>query len=188
MSDTTGPSGTRFRAELDDGEVIEADGSTVLDRRSGEQRPAILIRMPAQRAHQLADALDAWSRVVSVFDTRMPAVASELPLARVLDAGAAALGEPAALRAADRVSEGVTAPQRLAAAEVLSQREERLSAVQRVAVVDAAAWWLGEEAGDQLAWALLEAVCSASTTTGQVYVALLGQTEDAAPGTGTADE
>ncbi len=110
MSDTTGSSGTRFRAELDDGEVIEADGSTVLDRRSGEECPAIVIRMPVQRAHQLADVLGAGSRVVSVFDTRMPAVASELPLARALDAGAAALGDPAALRAAGRVSEGLTAP------------------------------------------------------------------------------
>ncbi len=71
---------------------------------------------------------------------------------------------------------------------MLLHREARLSAVQRVAVVDAAAWWLGEEAGDQLAWALLEAVCSASTTTGQVYVALLGQTEDVAPGKEAADE
>src|SRR5258708_35455237 len=46
MSDTTGSSGTRFRAELDDGGAIEAAGSTVLDRRSGEECPAIVIRMP----------------------------------------------------------------------------------------------------------------------------------------------
>jgi site-specific recombinase XerD len=53
---------------------------------------------------------------------------------------------------------------RLAAVAVLREREQRISAVQRIAVVDAAARWLAEDAGEELARALLEAVCSESTT------------------------
>jgi hypothetical protein len=43
---------------------------------------------------------------------------------------------------------------------VLKDREHQLSAIQRLAVVDSAARWLSDEAGDELAWALLAAVCS----------------------------
>lgn len=62
-------------------------------------------------------------------------------------------------------------------------REPRLSALQRLAVVDAAAGWLQQDAGDELAFALLGAVCSTDITTSQTYVALLAPppAEDAAP-------
>jgi hypothetical protein len=68
-----------------------------------------------------------------------------------------------------------TVGQRLAAVSVLSQREQRMSAVQRIAVIDAAAWWLAEEAGDELARALLEAACSLPATANFAFLALIEQ-------------
>jgi hypothetical protein len=68
----------------------------------------------------------------------------------------------------------VTTEQRLAAVAVLKEREPELSALQRLAVIDSAARWLGEEAGEELAWALLQAVCSDVTSVSHTYLALLG--------------
>ena len=34
-----------FRAELDDGQIIEADGSTIRDPASGASVPAVVLRM-----------------------------------------------------------------------------------------------------------------------------------------------
>jgi hypothetical protein len=61
---------------------------------------------------------------------------------------------------------------------VLAKREERLSAVQRFAVVDAAARWLEEDAGDELAYALLGAVCSTDVATNNAYLALLSPPDE----------
>jgi hypothetical protein len=45
--------------------------------------------------------------------------------------------------------------------------------VQRLALVDAAAWWLSEpNGGEELAYALLAASCSGAATTEHVYFAL----------------
>jgi hypothetical protein len=64
--------------------------------------------------------------------------------------------------------------QRLAAVAVLGEREAHLSAVQRLALVDAAAWWLSEpNGGEELAYALLAATCSAEVTTEHTYLALI---------------
>jgi hypothetical protein len=64
--------------------------------------------------------------------------------------------------------------QRLAAVAVLGEREAHLSAVQRLALVDAAAWWLSEpNGGEELAYALLTAACSAEVTTEHTYLALI---------------
>jgi hypothetical protein len=60
---------------------------------------------------------------------------------------------------------------------VLASREERLSGMQRVAVIDAAARWFQEEAGDELAYALIAAVCRSDLTASQVYTALISPTE-----------
>jgi hypothetical protein len=65
--------------------------------------------------------------------------------------------------------------QRLAAVSVLQQRERRITPIQRIAVVDSAARWLAEDAGEELARALLEAVCTESTTASFVYLALIDQ-------------
>jgi hypothetical protein len=59
----------------------------------------------------------------------------------------------------------------------LAERESRLSALQRLALVDAVASWLSEpNGGDQLAYALLGAACTAEVTTEQVYLALITPT------------
>jgi hypothetical protein len=49
-----------------------------------------------------------------------------------------------------------------------------LSAVQRLALVDAAAWWLSEpDGGEEFAYALLAASCAAEVTTEHIYLALI---------------
>lgn len=68
----------------------------------------------------------------------------------------------------------VPSRQRLLAVAVLAERETRLSALQRLAVIDAAAWWLSEEQGGaELACALLGASCTAETTAEHAYLALI---------------
>jgi hypothetical protein len=62
----------------------------------------------------------------------------------------------------------------LAAVAILGEREENLSAVQRLALVDAAAWWLSEpNGGEEFARALLAASCATEVTTEHVYLALI---------------
>jgi hypothetical protein len=57
---------------------------------------------------------------------------------------------------------------------VLTEREPNLSAVQRLAVVDAAAWWLSEpNGGEELAHALLASACSTDAATQHAYLALI---------------
>ncbi len=173
MANPTDPHAGPFRAELNDGQVVEADGSTITDPASGAAVPAILLRMSRARAHTLAHILDDWSRVALVFATLRSSQVTERALAWTLDAGAAAVGDPEAARCALRVTETPSLAQRLAAAAVLSERERRISPVQRIAVVDAAARWLAEDSGEELAQALLEAVCTEATTANFVYLALI---------------
>ncbi len=57
---------------------------------------------------------------------------------------------------------------------VLGEREAHLSGVQRLALVDAAAWWLSEpNGGQELAYALLAASCATEVTTEHVYLTLI---------------
>jgi hypothetical protein len=99
----------------------------------------------------------------------------ELDLSRTLELAAAVLGagdEPK-LRS-PRGSRVIPNRQRLAAVAVLGEREAHLSAVQRLALVDAAAWWLSEpNSGEEFAYALLAASCAAEVTTEHVYLALI---------------
>jgi hypothetical protein len=69
--------------------------------------------------------------------------------------------------------------QRLAAVTILGEREAHLSAVQRLAVVDAAAWWLSKaNGGEEFAHALLAATCAAEVTTEHVYLALITPSDE----------
>jgi hypothetical protein len=71
----------------------------------------------------------------------------------------------------DRV---VLSRQRLDAVALLAERESRLSALQRLALVDAAASWLSEpNGGEQLAHALLGAACTTEVTAEHAYLALI---------------
>jgi hypothetical protein len=177
MANPTDPPAEPFRAELDDGQVVEADGSTVTDPASGAAVPAVVLRMSPARAHTLAHILDDWSRVALVYATLRSSQITERALAWTLDAGAATAGDPEAARCALRVAETPSAAQRLAAADVLSKRERRISPVQRIAVVDAAARWMAEDSGEELAQALLQAVCTERTTASFVYLALIDRPE-----------
>jgi hypothetical protein len=78
-----------------------------------------------------------------------------------------------------RGSRVISNRQRLAAVAVLGEREMHLSAVQRLALVDAAAWWLSEpNGGEKFAYALLTATCAAEVTTEHVYLALMTPSEE----------
>jgi hypothetical protein len=173
MANPTDPGASAFRAELHDGQIVEADGSTITDPASGEPVPAVLLRMSRARAHTLAHVLDDWSRVALVFATLRSSQVTERELAWTLDTGAAAAGDPGAARCALRVAESPSPAQRLAAAAVLSEHERGISPVQRIAVVDAAARWLTEDSGEELAQALLEAVCSEPATANFAFLALI---------------
>jgi hypothetical protein len=84
--------------------------------------------------------LQEWSSVSRIF--RYPARPQwdELDLSRTLELAAAALGDhDESIMRSPRGSRVIPNRQRLAAVTVLGQREARLSAVQRLALVDAAA-------------------------------------------------
>jgi hypothetical protein len=173
MANPTDPHAPTFRAELDDGQVVETDSSTVTDPASGLAVPAVLLRMTRARAHTLAHILDDWSRVALVYATLRSSQVTERALAWTLDASAAAAGDPEAARCALRIGEAPSAAQRLAAVAVLSNREHRISPLQRIAIIDAAARWLAEDSGEELAQALLQAVCTEATTANFAYLALI---------------
>ena len=99
----------------------------------------------------------------------------EVGLSRTLELAVAVLGDrdESAVRS-PRGSRVIPNRQRLAAVAVLGEREAQLSALQRLALVDAAAWWLSEpNGGEQLAYALLAASCSTEVTTEHVYLSLI---------------
>jgi hypothetical protein len=104
----------------------------------------------------------------------------ELDLSRVLELAASVLGdgdEP--ILRFPRGRRAILSRQRLAAVGVLTEQEPNLSAVQRLAVVDAAAWWLSEpNGGEELAHALLSSACSTDTATQHAYLALITPPDD----------
>ena len=73
---------------------------------------------------------------------------------------------------------------------MLTERESRLTALQRLALVDAASWWLSEQhGGQQLAHALLEAACTDGLAAEHAYLALITPAADppgSTPGSDTA--
>src|SRR5947209_7425864 len=104
----------------------------------------------------------------------------ELHLSRTLELAAAALGDgdPPIVRS-PRGSRVIPNRQRLAAVAILGEREAHLSAVQRLALIDAAAWWLSEpNDGEEFAYALLAASCAAEITTEHVYLALITPSDE----------
>ncbi|MBV9014014.1 MAG: hypothetical protein JO272_18560 [Pseudonocardiales bacterium] len=168
----------RLRVALDHGEVVELDGGAlVLD---GEESPSVVLRLAPWRARSVARVLEEWSSVSRIFHRSTRPSLDELDLSRTLDLAAAALGdgdEPI-MRSA-RGSRVIPNRQRLAAVAVLGEREAHLSAVQRLALVDAAAWWLSEpNGGEELAYALLAATCSTEVSTEHVYLALITPPEE----------
>jgi hypothetical protein len=173
MPDPTQFDPDRLRVTLDHGEVVELDGGTlVLD---SEESPSVVLRLAPWRARSVARVLEEWSSVSRIFHRPARPHLDERDLSRMLELAASALGDDN--EPIPRFSRGTrTIPhrQRLAAVAVLGEREAHLSAVQRLALVDAAAWWLSEpNGGEELAYALLAASCSAEVTTEHVYLALI---------------
>jgi len=173
MANPTDPRPDQFRAELENGEVVEADGSTAWDPASGSQVPAVLLRMTPARAHTLAHVLDDWCRAALLFATVRSAEQTERALAWTLEAGAAALGDPDAAHCVRGHPATPSAAQRLAAVAVLRNRDQRITPIQRIAVIDAAARWLDEDSGEELAQALLQAACADGITANFAYLALI---------------
>ncbi len=180
MANPTQPRPDAFRAVLDNGQIVEADGSTVADPATGGQVPAVLLRMTPARAHILSHVLDDWARTALTFATPQSSETTERALAWTLEAGAAALGDDQARRCSRSQPEPPSPAQRLAAVAVLRERQPRITPVQGIAVIDAAARWLGEGAGEDLAQALLQAACGDPITANFVYLALIEP-----PGTGS---
>ena len=164
MADPTDFDASRVRVDLGADVVVAVANE--------DDGPAVLVRMPAGRAHALAHVLDDWSRAFGLVPDRGQ-VPSDATLARGLELVTAALHDAGALACAARETGLVGRSQRLAAVDVLRDREEGLSALQRIAVVDAAARWMEEDAGNELAHALLASVCSTAVITNEVYLALL---------------
>ena len=169
-----------IRVALDHGEVVELDGGTlVLD---GEESPSVVLRLAPWRARSVARVLAEWSAVSRIFHHPARPRLDELDLSRTLELAGAALGDHDELimRSA-RGSRVIPNRQRLAAVAVLGEREAQLSAVQRLALVDAAAWWLSEpNGGEEFAYALLAATCSEAVTTEHAYLALITPSEEPA--------
>ena len=168
----------RLRVVLDHGEVVELDGGTlVLD---GEEFPSVVLRLAPWRARSVARVLAEWSSASRIFHPARPHL-DELDLSRTLELAATALGdydEP--IIRSPRGSRVIPNRQRLAAVAVLGEREAQLSTIQRLALVDAAAWWLSEpNGGEELAYALLAASCSGAVTTEHAYLALITPSDEA---------
>jgi hypothetical protein len=178
MPDPTQFDPDRVRVVLDHGEVVELDGGTlVLD---GEESPSVLLRLTPWRARSVARVLQEWSSVSRIFHHPARPHLDELELSRTLELAAAALdrGDEPVVRS-PRDARVIPNRQRLAAVAVLGERETQLSAVQRLALIDAAAWWLSEpNGGEEFAYALLAASCTAKVTTEHVYLALITPSDE----------
>ena len=153
--------------------MVELDGGTlVLD---GQESPSVVLRLAPWRARSVARVLQEWSSVSRIFHHSTRPHLEELELSRTLELAAAVLGcggEP--IVRFPRGTRVIPNRQRLAAVAVLGEREAQLSAIQRLALVDAAAWWLSEpNGGEELGYALLAASCSEAVTTEHVYLALI---------------
>jgi hypothetical protein len=173
MTEATQFDPDQLRVALDHGEVVEFDGGTlVLD---GEESPSVVLRLAPWRARSVAQALEEWSAASGVFSRTSQPNPDELELSRTLELAASMLGngdEP--LLRLPRGDYTVPSRQRLAAVAVLAERESGLSAVQRLALVDAAAWWLTDPVGGQeLAHALIDGACADRVTAEHVYLALI---------------
>jgi hypothetical protein len=179
MSDPRQVDLERIRVVLDHGEVVELDGGTlVLD---GQESPSVVLRLAPWRARSVARVLQEWSAVSRIFHHSTRPHLDEVDLSRTLELAAAVFGdggeEP--IVRSPRGSRVIPNRQRLAAVAVLGEREPHLSAAQRLALVDAAAWWLSEpNGGEEFAYALLAASCAAEITTEHVYLTLITPSDD----------
>jgi hypothetical protein len=177
MAEATQFDPDRLRVALDHGEVVELDGGTLV--LGDEESPSVVLRLAPWRARSVARVLEEWSAVSRVFHRAPRPILSEVELSRTLDLAASVLGDPEPTMPIPRSDRVVPSRQRLDAVAVLAERESRLTALQRLALVDAAASWLSEpNGGDQLAHALLGAACTTDVTAEHAYLALITSPDD----------
>ena len=178
MPDPKQPNPDQLRVVLDHGEVVELDGGTlVLD---GEESPSVVLGWRPGRARSVAWVIQEWTSVSRIFHQSTRPHLDELELSRTLELAAAVLdgGEEPIVRSLHG-SRVIPHGQRLAAVAVLGEREARLSAVQRLALVDAATWWLFEpNGGEEFAYAPLAASCAAEVSTEHVYLVLITPSDE----------
>jgi hypothetical protein len=169
----------RLRVVLDHGEVVELDGGTLV--LEGQESPSVVLRLAPWRARSIARALHEWTSVSRIFHHPTRPHLDELDLSRTLELAAAVLsgGDELIVRS-PRGSRVIPNRQRLAAVAILGQCEAHLSAVQRLALIDAAAWWLSEpNGGEEFAYALLAVSCAAEITTENIYPTLITPSDEA---------
>jgi hypothetical protein len=172
MANSTERDPRPFRLELDQGEVVEVDGSMLVDEDSGRELTAVVLRLLPWRAHSLAHVLSEWTTVSDLFDGGRVASLDEGDLAWALFAASSAAGDPKAREDTLRAPSSVSSGQRAAAAAVLRSREA-FEVHTVIAIVDAAAWWLDQPHGDNYCTSLLNAVTDQHTA-GAAYLALIG--------------
>lgn len=155
---------------MDEGSAAEgfrlATGDAVaVDQDDG---PAVVLRLPGDRAHALAHALADWSRVCALVAEAVDTY--EQPLADALARAAIAAGDQEAAACTARDGRPTVSAQRMAAAAAL-RRHGELTPEGLVAVVDAAAGYV-DAGGDDAAVALLTAVGGAEAAAA-AYAALV---------------
>ena len=158
---------------MDNGEVVEVDGSTLVDEDSGRTVTAVVLRLPAWRAHALAHALASWNRAVDLFEEVTNISHDESDLAWALSAASSAAGDARARQEALRGTTSVLSGQRAKAAAFLKDGEV-FDMGTLIAIVDAAAWWIDQPHGDSYCTSLLNAVTELETA-GAAYLALIGE-------------
>lgn len=167
MSERAEPGGS-VRIRLQTGDAVEVDGSNVWDPDADSAVPAVVVRLPGDRAHAVAHALADWSRVCALVSD---AVSShEQPLADALARAAIVVGDRDAATCSARDGRPTVSAQRMAAAAELRHRTG-LSDDGLVAVVDAAAGYV-DAGADDAAVALLTAAAGADAA-GHAYAALV---------------
>ncbi|MGH3522022.1 MAG: hypothetical protein ACRDU4_04135 [Mycobacterium sp.] len=177
MAEATQFNPDRLRVALDHGEVVELDGGTLV--LGDEESPSVVLRLTPWRARSVARVLEEWSAISRVFHRAPQPILTEVELSRTLDLAASVLGDPEPTDPLVRGDRVVPSRQRLDAVTVLAERESQLSALQRLALVDAAASWLSEpNGGEQLAHALLGAACTTEVTAEHTYLALITPPEN----------
>jgi hypothetical protein len=182
MANSTERGPGRFRLAMDDGAVVEVDGSTLVDEDSGRTVVAVILRLPAWRAHALGHVLASWNAAVNLFEDIQRVSMDEGDLAWALYAASSAAGDPRAREEAQRPPTSVPSGRRAHAAEVLREREA-FELHTLIAVVDAAAWWLDQPRGDSYCTSLLNAVTDQETA-GAAYLALVGSPTTEEEGSG----
>ncbi len=171
MANSTEREPRRFRLATDNGDIVEIDGSTLVDDDSGQTVTAVILRLPPWRAHALGHVLADWNEAVDLFERATQVSQDEGDLAWALYAASSAAGDQRAREEAQRPPTTVPSGRRATAAAVLREREA-FELHTLIAVVDAVAWWLDQPRSDAYCTSLLGALTDQATA-GAAYLALI---------------